>query len=126
MSRIRFTDPVFKDALDSVPTAVRREVSLSFDIADRIDQVLKQKGWSQADLAKATGKKAPVVTRWVSGSHNFTIRTISEIESALGEDILLIKREKRQSSKSSPKPYQLSRPTPLFLNEDSESDNNVF
>ena len=100
MSRIRFIDPMFKDALDSVPTAVRREVSLSFDIADRIDQVLKQKGWSQADLAKATGKKAPVVTRWVSGCHNFTIRTIAEIETALGEDILHVKKKHQRDCAS--------------------------
>ena len=100
MSRIRFTDPVFKDALDSVPTAVRREVSLSFDITNRIDQILKQKNWSQADLAKATGKKAPVVTRWMSGSHNFTIRTISEIESALSEEILHVKKKHQRDCTS--------------------------
>ena len=97
MSEIRYIDPLFVELLNSVPREKRREAELSYGVASRIHEVLLRKGWTQADLARATGKRATIVSRWMSGTHNFTIQTISEIETALGEDILSIKRYRRMS-----------------------------
>jgi len=94
MSNIKFIDPELKEGLTQVSPSLHKEVSLSFDIAKRIHDILERKRWSQADLARIMGKKTPVVTRWMSGTHNFTIRTIAEIEIALGEEIICVKRGK--------------------------------
>ena len=92
MSRIKYVDPEFKKALEGVAPSVRREVGLLFDIAGRINEILKKKNMSQADLARAVGKKPALISRWLSGTHNFTIQTISQIETALGTSIILVKR----------------------------------
>ncbi len=63
-------------------------VERSFDIVDRIHFILKDKGMEQKDLAKALGKTESEISKWMSGTHNFTIKTISKIESVLGEPIL--------------------------------------
>lgn len=57
-------------------------------IASRIQQILKEKGMSRKDLAKATSHTQGVVSRWMSGKHNFTIATLAKISSALRENVL--------------------------------------
>lgn len=97
MKATKYTDPLFQEMLDQVPKEKRRESELSYGIARRIYEVLQRKGWSQADLARSTGKREAVVSRWMSGTHNFTIQTLSEIETAMGEEILSVKQYRRLS-----------------------------
>ncbi|MBR4842719.1 MAG: helix-turn-helix transcriptional regulator [Bacteroidaceae bacterium] len=104
MTNVYYIDPLFKELLEKVPLVTRREANFSYGIAKRIYDILKKKGWSKTDLAKATGKKTPVVTKWMSGTHNFTMRTIAEIEVALGEEIISVKKS-RPKSRPIPKPY---------------------
>lgn len=94
MARVKYIDPEFKRALVGISPVVRKEVGYSFDIAKRINAILEARHWSQADLARATGKKTPLVSRWLSGTHNFTIRTIAEIETALGAPVLNVSTAK--------------------------------
>ncbi len=45
-------------------------------LAAKIDDALKAKGWKKNDLMKALGKKnQSEVTKWLSGTHNFTATT---------------------------------------------------
>ena len=86
-----FIDPIFQEALNSVPQRVKGEVDHSFDIANRIALTLKQRGWTQTDLAKKTGKTCSEVSKWLSGTQNFTLRTIALIEEALGTELIQVK-----------------------------------
>lgn len=92
MRKITYINPEFQEMLDFVPKHIGRKVDLSFDIAKRIYDILKRKGWSQADLAKAAGKKEAEISKWMSGHHNFTIGTIAFIESVLDEGIISVKQ----------------------------------
>ena len=77
------------------PQKVRQKTFLGsghFDIANRIEKILERKGWSQADFARAAGKKEAEISKWMSGQHNFTIRTIAKIENVLGDKILHVKQ----------------------------------
>ena len=78
-----YVDSLFKEALDSVPQRVKGEVDRSFDLSARIDALLREKGWTKTDLARKTGKKCSEVSKWLSGTQNFTLRTIALIEEAL-------------------------------------------
>ena len=116
MATIRYIDPDLKKALDKVNPAIRKETGYSFDIAKRISDLLKAKHWSQADLARATGKKTPMVSRWLSGTHNFTIQTIAEIETAFGQSIITVNKTKRNHIASSYRTKAASRF--VYLNDD--------
>lgn len=118
MTKVYYIDPELKKWLEMGSPVIRKETSFSFGIAKRINDILKKKGWSKTDLAKATGKKTPVVTKWMSGTHNFTMRTIAEIEVALGEEIITVKQYKPKSPRPAPKPYQMTRPASLYVNEE--------
>ena len=90
MAKVKYIDPAFKEALEQINPAIRKEVGLSFDIAKRITDPMAEKRWNQADLARATGKKASLVSRWLSGTHNFTLQTIAQIEWALGASVISV------------------------------------
>lgn len=93
MKSTEYTNPLFAEMFDEIPEESRRQSSLSFSIAARIAELLKKKGWSQADLAKAAGKKDAEISRWMSGTHNFTLKTISLIETVMGEELIKVKRK---------------------------------
>lgn len=82
------TNKLFDELLSQVPKEIMEEVSLSFDIAKRISLLLKQKGMTQSDLASKMGKSEGLVSRWLSGTHNFTIQTLAEIATALNAPIV--------------------------------------
>lgn len=69
---------------------VRRRVDLSFLIVDRIHAVLEERGMKQKDLAVLLNKKESEISKWMRGTHNFTIETISSIENVLGTPILQV------------------------------------
>lgn len=71
-----------------VSPETRKPVDLSFQIVDRIHEILTEKGLKQKDLANMLGKKEAEISKWMRGTHNFTIDTLSSIENVLGEPIL--------------------------------------
>ena len=89
-SKYKYVNPLFKEMLEKIPVEERRESDLSAGIACRIGDILKRKGWSQEDFAKAAGKRKDVVRKWMSGHCNFSLRTVAFIEGVLGESILSV------------------------------------
>lgn len=73
-----------------VSPEIRRRVDLSFLIVDRIHNILESKGLKQKDLANMLGKNESEISKWMRGTHNFTIETISSIEKVLGIPILQV------------------------------------
>ena len=67
--------------LGSVPDNIKREVALCFDISDKIDAFMKERGLSKKQFADAIGKRPCEITKWLSGQHNFTISTLAKISS---------------------------------------------
>ena len=86
MSKV--TNPLFRECLSQVSDKTRAEFNLSFEIADRIDAVLKHKGMSQKDLASKMGKRESEISKWLTGRHNFTTNTLADISLALNEQII--------------------------------------
>lgn len=78
----------FDSLLSQVPKEIMEEVSLTFDIAKRIACLLKKNGMTQSDLAVKMGKSEGLVSRWLSGTHNFTIQTLTEIGAVLNAPIV--------------------------------------
>lgn len=70
-----------------VKPETRRYVRINMAIASRVTNLLKSKGWTQKDLAKATGKSESEISKWLSGMHNLTLKSIALLETALGADI---------------------------------------
>lgn len=65
-------------------------VSKYLDIVERIHQILAAKGLTQKDLAQRLDKRESEISRWLSGSHNLTLKSIAKLEAALGAEIITV------------------------------------
>ncbi len=74
----------------TVSPEIKQQMEMSVAIANRVYEILETKGMSQKDLAHCLGKTETEVSRWLSGTHNLTLSTISKISIALGEDIIIV------------------------------------
>ena len=88
------TNPLFRECLAQVSEKTRAEFNLSFEIADRIDAILKKKSLSQKELAAKMGKRESEISRWLTGRHNFTTNTLADISLALGEPVVCVPNSK--------------------------------
>ena len=69
--------PSFDEMLARTSLATQQEVSLEFAISNRIYELMTERGLSKLQFAQALGKRPSEVTKWLSGQHNFTIRTLA-------------------------------------------------
>ena len=81
---------LFWQIIDETPAELKTQLRFSDSIAEKIDSLLKKRGMSQRELAKHTGKTEAEVSRWLGGTHNFTLRTLAKISTALGEDLITV------------------------------------
>lgn len=82
----------------NIPNDVDIFVSNSFQIVDRIFEILEKKELEQKDLAKLLNKSESEISKWMTGTHNFTLRTLSKIKDVLKEDIIIIPKLSQFSS----------------------------
>lgn len=81
---------IYKEAVSSIPRDVSLQVEWSFAISDKIAARLKEMGMTQKEFARKVGKTDAEVSRWLGGTHNFTLKTLAKISSVLGEDLILM------------------------------------
>ncbi len=82
------------DLLKEISPLEQSKTDAKMIIAAKIDEAMKAKGWKKKDLLEAVGKGNPsIVTKWLSGTHNFTVDTLVEIENALGIQLLNVKEK---------------------------------
>ena len=62
-------------------------------LSARIADALESKGWSQKELAAKLNKQPSEISKWLSGTHNFTIDTLSDLSQVLGVKLLCVKEE---------------------------------
>ena len=80
------------NALDKIipDPAIDKFIDTSFDLSDRIHEILEARGISQKELAQMLGKKESQVSKWMTGTHNFTIKTLALLEVKLGAPIFQV------------------------------------
>ena len=78
-----------------IPKDVDISVQQSFDIVDRIHEILVKQGKEQKDLARLLSKSESEISKWMTGTHNFTINTLAKIQAVLGESVIQITKEKQ-------------------------------
>ena len=64
-------------------------------IACIIDDAMKAKGLGKKQFADKVGRKPSEITKWLSGTHNFTIETLADIERVLEIRILNLSNRRK-------------------------------
>ncbi|TDE41616.1 helix-turn-helix domain-containing protein [Flavobacterium rhamnosiphilum] len=73
---------------------IAKLVEKNLAIANKIQELLKDRGLKPADLARMLEKKPSEISKWLTGTHTFTTKTITKIETVLAEDIIHIEAQK--------------------------------
>lgn len=72
------------DLLNNITPEEQARIDHKMQLAAKIHAALKSKGWKSLDLANALGLKSPsLVSKWLSGTHNFTVDTLVDIQRVL-------------------------------------------
>lgn len=95
MKKVKYIDPLLKETFEKIPPQINFETEYSFAIAATISKILKEKGLTQSVFAKMIQKNESEVSKWLSGTHNFTLQTLAKISATLGVDVLCKAFEKQ-------------------------------
>lgn len=80
----RTSNPLIKKLLAEASPLERLQNKNRVALACRIDDLIKAKGYTNSSFAGKMGKLPCEITKWLSGSHNFTTNTLDEIAFHLG------------------------------------------
>jgi transcriptional regulator with XRE-family HTH domain len=79
--------------LDETPKEVHIFVRKYGDIVVRINQLLREKGFTQKQLADQMKKTPSEISKWLGGDHNFTLRSLAKLEAELGAEIIYVPKK---------------------------------
>lgn len=85
----KYTSPIIQEIKDRVPQHLKDLIHKRMSLAAKIDDVLQARGLTNQEFAFMMGKKPSEISRWLSGTHNFTTETLWEIERVLRIQLLV-------------------------------------
>ena len=81
---------ILDDLLGEITPWEQQRTEKRMLLAARIDDGRIAKGWNQTQFAEAMNKQPSEISKWLSGTHNFTAETLWDIEEKLGIDLILV------------------------------------
>jgi transcriptional regulator with XRE-family HTH domain len=79
-----YSSNLVEDLLSNIKSEEQEQIDYKMKLAAKIYAALKSKGWKSQDLANALNLKSPsLVSKWLSGTHNFTVDTLVDIQRVL-------------------------------------------
>ena len=93
-------------------------------LAAKIDDALKAKGWKKKDLMEALGKKnQSEVTKWLSGTHNFTSDLLTDLGRVLNANFFNLENNQKTTNVS----YKSTQPIVVVYSKNLLSNlNNIL
>ncbi len=79
----KYESDLLSELLSEISPQEQEKTNKRMLLAARIDDAMKAKGWKKGDLAIAMNKQPSIITRWLSGTHNFESDTLFDIERVL-------------------------------------------
>lgn len=69
---------------------IDRFIERNLAITEKVSAVLKERGIKKKEFAKMLDKSPSEVSKWLSGLHNLTLKSITKMEEALGINLINI------------------------------------
>lgn len=106
---------MIESILNSISPNEVKKVETRMLLAAKIADAMKAKGWKKKDLMLAMDKKnQSEITRWLSGTHNFTSDLLTDLGIALNIDFFNLEKPAHQ-----PVIYRISVTVTPALSENS-------
>lgn len=83
----KYSSPEMQELLDDLSEVEMMKVEAKMKISAKIADLMTIKGLNKSQFALKTDKHRSEVTKWLSGTQNFTIETLIDISNALDVNI---------------------------------------
>ena len=83
----KYSSLALQQLLDEVSPVEMEQTKVKMQLAARIDDLVKIKGWSKSQFAEKVGKNPSEISKWLSGTQNFTMDVLTEISFSLGVEL---------------------------------------
>ena len=80
--------------MDQVTPEQQEETDFKMLLAAKIYHAMKRKGWTQTHFAEVANQHVSVISKWLSGTHNFTVETLVAIQRILEIHLLDVEEPK--------------------------------
>jgi len=84
----QYDSPIIKRIAERIPKELSEQNDRRMGLAVKIAEALWSRGLTNQEFAFMMGKKPSEVTRWLSGTHNFTTETLWQMERVLRIQLL--------------------------------------
>lgn len=82
---------LLNELLESITPEEQAKTDKKMILATKIANAIKAKGLKKYEFAEILDKQPSEISKWLSGTHNFTIDTLMDIERVLSVQLLDIK-----------------------------------
>ncbi|HUC82355.1 MAG TPA: helix-turn-helix transcriptional regulator [Flavisolibacter sp.] len=79
----KYSSPIVAKLLSELTPAEELQHRTKATLAARLDDLINARGWGKSEFAERANKNPSEITKWLSGTHNFTVETLAEIALAL-------------------------------------------
>ncbi len=86
----KYNSDALQELLDEITPVEMEQTKVKMQLAARIEDFVKAKGWSKSQFAEKVGKNPSEITKWFSGTQNFTIDVLTEIAFVLGVELSVL------------------------------------
>jgi transcriptional regulator with XRE-family HTH domain len=83
-----YSSPIIRRLKAEITPRISEENERRMGLAVKIAETLHARGLTNQEFAYLMGKKASEVSRWLSGTHNFTTETLWQMERVLHVQLL--------------------------------------
>jgi ribosome-binding protein aMBF1 (putative translation factor) len=90
----KYSRDIIEDILTEISPQEQKRTDNRMMLASKIKDGMDAKGWKNKHLANALNQQPSVITKWLSGTHNFTSDTLSDIEDVLGIKLFAVEEDK--------------------------------
>lgn len=111
----RYSSPLLRELKSQIDPQTKERTKVRMKISAWIEDQLKEKRWTKKEFADRIGQNPSVITKWLSGTHNFTSDTLADIQRVFGKPLFSFTPEKKvfnikmvfqQSIKAQPSPKE--------------------
>jgi transcriptional regulator with XRE-family HTH domain len=94
----RHSNPNIRRILNETPPVEKLKVRTKMELAARIDDLIMANGWGKSSFAEKVSKQPSEITKWLSGTQNFTIDTLVEIAFTLNIPLVDLFEQKQMQN----------------------------
>lgn len=84
----KYSSPVISELLSEITPVEKIQTNTKMTLAARLDDLITARGWGKSEFAEKVNKNPSEITKWLSGTQNFTIDTLAEIAYVLNMPVV--------------------------------------